>query len=88
MSALTKQEEVERRFTILEEQGKRNTEDHKIIMVELQSLNGKLDQAIQAKADKSELKGLSNRLWGFITAFTLALVSSFVGLLIYLTTNK
>lgn len=85
---VTKQEEVERRFTILEEQGKQNNVDHQRIMKELEGLNTKLDSAMSSKADKSELNSFKNKTWGFLSAFTLALISSFVGLLIYLSTNK
>ena len=80
MSALTKQEEVERRFTILEEQGKQNIEDHHTIMAKIDAISFKLDNAIDSKADKTELKEVSQRIWGFATI----IITAFVGLIVWL----
>ena len=76
--------EAERRFTILEEQGKQNNIDHKTIMAALNKMNTKLDDVIQSKADKSELKIISNRMWAFVSASATALITIFV----YLVTSQ
>lgn len=80
MSALTKQEEVERRFTILEEQGKQNNLDHKSLMEAIDKINQKLDTVIKDKADKEEVDDINKKLWGFATV----IITAFVGLIIYL----
>jgi hypothetical protein len=70
--------EQERRFTVLEEQGKQNCIDHNEIKILIGHINKKLDDAIESKADKSELKTISNRMWGFVSAAATALVSILV----------
>jgi hypothetical protein len=79
MSALTKQEEVERRFTILEEQGKRNNIDHKLIMETVNRMDKKLDEAIEKKVDKTDFTDMRNKQWMVI----MAIITSFIGLIIY-----
>ena len=75
----TKQEEVERRFTILEEQGKQNNLDHKNIMEAVNKIDKKLDDAIEKKVDKSDFTDMRNKQWAVI----MAIISSFIGLIIY-----
>lgn len=84
MSALTKQEEVERRFTVLEEQGKRNVSDHKSIMEAISKINYKLDTAIKDKADKVEVDDINKKLWAFATLF----ITAFFGILVYIIQTK
>lgn len=79
MSALTKQEEVERRFTILEEQGKQNNIDHKLIMETVGRIDKKLDEAIEKKVDKTDFTDMRNKQWMVI----MAIITSFIGLIIY-----
>lgn len=81
---VTKQEEVERRFTILEEQGKRNIEDHKSIMEAISKISCKLDTAIKEKADKVDVDDINKKLWAFATL----IISSFIGLLVYMLQDK
>lgn len=75
-----KTDTLKERISVLEEQGKRNIEDHATLMVELKTINAKLDEAIRTKADKEELKELNSKLWGFVTI----VITAFVGLLVYL----
>ena len=84
MSALTKQEEVERRFTILEEQGKQNNTDHKSMMDKICKIDAKLDTAIKEKADRIELDDINKKLWGFATLF----ITAFFGILVYMIQTK
>ena len=84
MSSLTKQEEVERRFTILEEQGKRNCEDHKSIMDIINKIDRKLDEAIEKKVDKTDYIDMKNKQWMVI----MAVITAFIGLIVYELQNK
>lgn len=68
------------RLSVLEEQGRRNQQDNANMIAELKSINTKLDNVIAKKADKSELKELNSKLWGFVTL----IITAFVGLLVYL----
>lgn len=72
--------EQERRFTILEEQGKQNIEDHSSIMEAIQKMTSKLDNVIQNKADKEDVDEVNKKLWGFATV----IITAFVGLIVYL----
>ena len=84
MTASTKDEIIERRFTILEEQGKRNCEDHKSIMDKICKIDAKLDTAIKEKADRIELDDINKKLWGFATLF----ITAFFGILVYMIQTK
>jgi len=66
--------EIERRFTILEEQGKQNLVDHQDIMKQIENINKKLDIAIDSKADKSSVEKLSDKVWWFIGIFATAFI--------------
>ena len=68
------------RLSVLEEQGKRNIEDHKSIMEAISKMSCKLDTVIKDKADREELKELNSKMWGFVTL----IITAFVGLLVYL----
>lgn len=72
--------EQERRFTILEEQGKQNVEGHKSIMEAIQKMTCKLDDVIQNKADREDVDEVNKKLWGFATV----IITAFVGLIVYL----
>jgi hypothetical protein len=76
--------EQERRFTVLEEQGKQNCIDHNEIKILIGHISKKLDDAIESKADKDEVKTISNRMWGFISA----VATAFISILIYLVQNS
>lgn len=72
--------EQERRFTILEEQGKQNVEDHRSIMEAIQKMTSKLDNVIQNKADREDVDDVNKKLWAFATI----IITAFVGLIVYL----
>lgn len=72
--------EQERRFTVLEEQGKQNNLDHKSLMEAINKINQKLDNAIQNKADREDVDEVNKKLWGFATV----IITAFVGLIVYL----
>jgi hypothetical protein len=72
--------EQERRFTILEEQGKQNFSDHKMIMETISRIDRKLDTAIKEKADREDVDEVNKKLWGFATV----IITAFVGLIVYL----
>lgn len=75
-----KTDTLKERISVLEEQGRRNQQDNANMIAELKSINTKLDNVIAKKADKSELKELNSKLWGFVTL----IITAFVGLLVYL----
>ena len=72
------------RLSVLEEQGKRNIEDHKSIMEAISKMSCKLDTVIKEKADKVEVDDINKKLWAFATL----IISSFIGLLVYMLQDK
>ena len=68
----------------MEQQGKQNITDHQAMMIALEKMDAKLDDVIQSKADKSELKTVSNRMWAFVSAAATALITIFI----YLVTSQ
>lgn len=67
------------RLATLEEQGKRNINDHNAILEQLKGLSNKLDEAIEQKADKAELNDIKNKLWFLLAGIVLA----FIGVIIF-----
>lgn len=74
------QTSTKERLATLEEQGKRNLEDHKTILEEVKCMNNKLDAFAANKADKSEVEDMKSKLWWIITT----VAGSFVAVLLYI----
>lgn len=72
------------RLAIMEEKLNQNSIEHQEIKKILETFSNKLDTAIENKADKSELKTISNRMWGFVSAAATALL----GIIIYLVESQ
>ena len=75
--------EIER-LAIMEEKLNQNSCEHQDMKKMLESLNTKLDEAIEKKADKSELDDINKKLWGFATLF----ITAFFGILVYMIQTK